>query len=53
MQLLVMYADFTRLGAGYETCAGYPASLGYETVDAQAFAEWGIDCTSALKSRFG
>lgn len=32
------------LGAGYETCAGYPASLGYETIDAQTFAEWGIDC---------
>ncbi|KAI7971725.1 hypothetical protein EIK77_002726 [Talaromyces pinophilus] len=29
--------------AGYETCAGYPASLGYETIDAQTFAEWGID----------
>ncbi|KOS41801.1 hypothetical protein ACN38_g7318 [Penicillium nordicum] len=25
------------------TCAGYPASLGYETIDAQSFAEWGID----------
>ncbi|KAJ5684979.1 hypothetical protein N7536_007598 [Penicillium majusculum] len=25
------------------TCAGYPVSLGYETVDAQSFAEWGID----------
>ncbi|KAJ5688790.1 hypothetical protein N7462_003182 [Penicillium macrosclerotiorum] len=29
--------------AGETTCAGYPASLGYEDVDAQAFAEWGID----------
>ncbi|CAG8109022.1 unnamed protein product [Penicillium olsonii] len=29
--------------AGETTCAGYPASLGYETVDAEAFAEWGID----------
>ncbi|KAJ6045934.1 Aldolase-type TIM barrel [Penicillium canescens] len=29
--------------AGETTCAGYPASLGYETVDAQSFAEWGID----------
>ncbi|OQD60188.1 hypothetical protein PENPOL_c026G04470 [Penicillium polonicum] len=25
------------------TCAGYPASLGNETIDAQTFAEWGID----------
>ncbi|KAB8233407.1 hypothetical protein ETB97_001359 [Aspergillus alliaceus] len=29
--------------AGTETCAGYPASLGYEKVDAESFAEWGID----------
>ncbi|KAJ5318129.1 Aldolase-type TIM barrel [Penicillium antarcticum] len=29
--------------AGETTCAGYPASLGYETVDVQSFAEWGID----------
>ena len=29
--------------AGTETCAGYPASLGYEDVDAEAFADWDID----------
>ncbi|OKL64710.1 putative alpha-galactosidase B [Talaromyces atroroseus] len=29
--------------AGTETCAGYPASIGYEDIDAQAFAEWGVD----------
>ncbi|OOQ88982.1 putative alpha-galactosidase B [Penicillium brasilianum] len=29
--------------AGETTCAGYPASLGYEQVDAEAFGEWGID----------
>ncbi|KAJ9316576.1 hypothetical protein DTO271D3_3083 [Paecilomyces variotii] len=29
--------------AGYTTCAGYPASLGNETIDAETFAEWGID----------
>ncbi|CEJ59911.1 Putative Alpha galactosidase (Precursor) [Penicillium brasilianum] len=29
--------------AGETTCAGYPASLGHEQVDAEAFAEWGID----------
>ncbi|KAJ5177268.1 uncharacterized protein N7482_003145 [Penicillium canariense] len=29
--------------AGETTCAGHPASLGYEQVDAEAFAEWGID----------
>lgn len=29
--------------AGLTTCAGYPASLGYEELDAQTFAEWGVD----------
>lgn len=29
--------------AGYTTCGGYPASLGYEDIDAQTFASWGID----------
>jgi alpha-galactosidase len=29
--------------AGSHTCAGKPASYGYEEVDAQAFAEWGVD----------
>ncbi len=29
--------------AGSVTCQGYPASLGYERVDAQTFAEWGVD----------
>lgn len=29
--------------AGTTTCAGYPGSLGYETQDAQLFANWGID----------
>ena len=29
--------------AGNKTCAGYPASLGYEDVDAETFAEWGVD----------
>lgn len=32
------------LGAGETTCAGYPASLGYEDIDAHSFAEWGVDC---------
>jgi alpha-galactosidase len=30
--------------AGDYTCAGYPASLGYEDIDVQTWAEWGIDC---------
>lgn len=29
--------------AGTKTCAGYPASIGYESIDAQTFASWGID----------
>ncbi|KAJ5716665.1 hypothetical protein N7493_008576 [Penicillium malachiteum] len=29
--------------AGMVTCAGYPASLGFEQIDAEAFADWGID----------
>ncbi|KAL4981592.1 glycoside hydrolase [Aspergillus falconensis] len=29
--------------AGTETCAEYPASLGYEDIDAASFASWGVD----------
>jgi Alpha galactosidase A len=29
--------------AGIYTCAGFPASLGHEAVDAQTFANWGVD----------
>jgi alpha-galactosidase len=29
--------------AGTSTCAGYPGSLGHETLDAQTFADWGVD----------
>lgn len=29
--------------AGTGTCAGYPASLGYEKIDAATWAAWGID----------
>ncbi|KIJ52351.1 glycoside hydrolase family 27 protein [Sphaerobolus stellatus SS14] len=29
--------------AGTKTCAGYPGSLYYETIDAQTFSQWGID----------
>lgn len=32
--------------AGTETCAGYPASIGFESVDAATWAAWGIDCKS-------
>ncbi|KAK7755846.1 hypothetical protein SLS62_002132 [Diatrype stigma] len=30
--------------AGTATCAGYPASIGYEDIDAATFAAWGVDC---------
>ncbi|GLB42416.1 putative melibiase [Lyophyllum shimeji] len=29
--------------AGTATCAGYPGSLGNETIDAATFSDWGID----------
>ncbi len=29
--------------AGVQTCAGYPASYDHEFVDAQTFADWGVD----------
>lgn len=29
--------------AGTKTCAGYPGSLGNEKVDAQTWADWGVD----------
>jgi alpha-galactosidase len=29
--------------AGTATCAGYPGSLGHEELDAQTFADWGVD----------
>jgi len=36
--LFGIYSD-----AGTRTCAGRPGSLGYETQDAQSYAEWGVD----------
>ena len=35
---LGIYSD-----SGFKTCAQYTASLGYEEVDAQQFAAWGVD----------
>jgi alpha-galactosidase len=29
--------------AGTATCAGFPGSLGHERIDADTFAEWGVD----------
>lgn len=28
---------------GTKTCAGYPGSFGHEDIDAQTFADWGVD----------
>ena len=36
--LFGLYSD-----AGEYTCAGRPGSLGYEEIDAQTYAEWGVD----------
>lgn len=33
-----MYSDLGAL-----TCAGYPGSYGFEYIDAQTFADWGVD----------
>ena len=47
MQLSVSAAPGLKLGiysdSGFQTCAKYTASLGYEDVDAQQFADWGVD----------
>lgn len=39
---LGIYSD-----AGTATCAGFPGSLGYESIDAATWSEWGVDCTSS------
>ncbi len=33
----------THLDAGLRTCGGRPASLGYETIDANTYANWTVD----------
>ena len=33
-----------------ETCGGYPASQGYEMLDAQTFASWGVECVSRARA---
>jgi len=49
MAVLADYAHSNGLkfglysSAGYETCQGLPASLGYEQQDANSFASWGVD----------
>jgi hypothetical protein len=34
---------FYTLDAGFKTCAGRPASLHYETIDAKTYASWKVD----------
>ena len=31
------------LDAGFNTCVGRPGCLGYEEIDAETDAEWGVD----------
>ncbi|KAK9415736.1 putative Glycoside hydrolase superfamily [Seiridium unicorne] len=42
-----IHARSLKLGiygdAGTQTCGGYPGSLGFEDIDATAWAEWGVD----------
>jgi alpha-galactosidase len=42
-----VHAKGLKLGiygdAGTKTCAGFPGSLGHEDVDAQTWADWGVD----------
>lgn len=35
------FGTYTSLGS--KTCAGYPATLGYETQDVQQWVNWGVD----------
>jgi alpha-galactosidase len=35
---LGIYSD-----AGSKTCAGYPGGRGFEKIDAQSYASWGVD----------
>ena len=37
----VKFGQYTAESSG--TCAGYPASKGHEAIDAQTFADWGVD----------
>eukprot|EP00054_Salpingoeca_dolichothecata_P014721 m.83605 g.83605 ORF g.83605 m.83605 type:complete len:192 (+) comp21131_c0_seq4:19-594(+) len=43
----VVHAGGMKFGTytdrGPQTCAGRPAALGHETIDAQTYAEWGVD----------
>jgi alpha-galactosidase len=43
-----LLALLTQSGAGSKTCAGYPASLEHEDVDASDFAAWEVDCAFLL-----
>lgn len=46
--LFGIYSD-----AGQKTCAGRPGSWGYETNDANTYAEWGVDLLKYASLRIG
>lgn len=35
---------------GIYSSAGYPASIGYESVDAASWAAWGVDCEILMRN---
>jgi alpha-galactosidase len=41
---LILHSNREYSDAGTKTCAEYPGSLGYETVDAATWQSWDIDC---------
>lgn len=54
--LAEIYLWLYNSDAGTATCAGFPGSLGFESIDAATWSEWGIDylkygstCISSLK----
>ena len=44
--------EYRYSDAGTLTCAEYPGSLGYETIDAATWASWDIDCEFSVSWRF-
>jgi len=41
--VFIKFSLLNTLDAGTKTCAGRPASLGYETKDANTYANWTVD----------
>ena len=38
-----VFHDCPSSDVGNKTCAGFPGSFGYYDIDAQTFADWGVD----------